>query len=485
MNTLKSKNIMSKKTSLLTVLFLVGYVSFSQIPGFPYINAGADQSICFDSCATLSATATLTGATTSYTVTSIPYTPPAAFNAGTPVLIGIDDHWSSAITLPFSFCFFGTQYNSVVIGSNEIISFDLSYASSFCPWSLTSGVAIPSSTYPLGSIMFPYQDIDPTNQGGTYWQIIGTAPSRMLVVSFYDVPYYGGTGSVSTDDCPSPPIYATSMMVLYESTNIIEVYIQEKDDCPEWNSGLAIEGIQDATGANAAYVPGRNNTVWTATNDAWRFTPNDVPNCAVSWWRGGTQIAAGTTTTTVCPDTTTTYTAQITYTNCDASQVTVSDQMVVNVFQPLQTPVISQSGDTLISSVAGGNQWYNTTSLIPGANDSIYVPVTTGNYFVIISDSNGCISDTSNKIYVVITGINNLSDNKNINIYPNPTFDNLTIESPQSAVIEITNIQGQLIKTFATTGNKTNIDVSAFPCGMYVVEVRMEKGVEVKKFVKE
>ena len=136
-------------------------------------------------------------------------------------------------------------------------------------------------------------------------------------------------------------------------------------------------------------------------------------------------------------------------------------------------------------AVAGGNQWYNTTSLIPGANDSIYVPVTTGNYFVIISDSNGCISDTSNKIYVVITGINNLSDNKNINIYPNPTFDNLTIESPQSAVIEITNIQGQLIKTFATTGNKTNIDVSAFPCGMYVVEVRMEKGVEVKKFVKE
>ena len=132
----------------------------------------------------------------------------------------------------------------MVIGSNEIISFDLSYASSFCPWSLTSGVAIPSSTYPLGSIMFPYQDIDPTNQGGTYWQIIGTAPSRMLVVSFYDVPYYGGTGSVSTDDCPSPPIYATSMMVLYESTNIIEVYIQEKDDCPEWNSGWLLKGYR-------------------------------------------------------------------------------------------------------------------------------------------------------------------------------------------------------------------------------------------------
>ena len=35
------------------------------------------------------------------------------------------------------------------------------------------------------------------------------------------------------------------------------------------------------------------------------------------------------------------------------------------------------------------------------------------------------------------------------------------------------------------SGNKTNVDVSALPCGVYVVEVKTEKGVEVKKFVKE
>ena len=67
----------------------------------------------------------------------------------------------------------------------------------------------------------------------------------------------------------------------------------------------------------------------------------------------------------------------------------------------------------------------------------------------------------------------------------NPADDYITIEALQDAVIEITNIQGQLIKNFATTGNKTNIDVSAFPSGVYVVEVKTEKGVEVKKFIKE
>lgn len=70
-------------------------------------------------------------------------------------------------------------------------------------------------------------------------------------------------------------------------------------------------------------------------------------------------------------------------------------------------------------------------------------------------------------------------------IYPNPASYTITIESPQPAVIEILNIQGQLIKTLATTGNKTNIDVSALPSGVYVVEVKTEKGVEVKKFIKE
>jgi hypothetical protein len=73
----------------------------------------------------------------------------------------------------------------------------------------------------------------------------------------------------------------------------------------------------------------------------------------------------------------------------------------------------------------------------------------------------------------------------NIQIYPNPTIDNIIIESLQKSAIEILNIQGQLIKTLATTGNKTNIDVSAFPSGVYVVQVKSEKVYKVGKFVKE
>ena len=86
-----------------------------------------------------------------------------------------------------------------------------------------------------------------------------------------------------------------------------------------------------------------------------------------------------------------------------------------------------------------------------------------------------------------LTGIvNETHEPVSVNIYPNPAKYNITIESPQqTAVIEISNLEGQLIKTIAANGNKTSIDVSAFPNGLYFVKVRTEKGIAAKKFIKE
>jgi hypothetical protein len=92
-----------------------------------------------------------------------------------------------------------------------------------------------------------------------------------------------------------------------------------------------------------------------------------------------------------------------------------------------------------------------------------------------------------------LTGINELPNNENkIKIYPNPSIDNIIIESPQKSEIEILNIQGQLIKVHTASSDKTNIDISSFPIGMYIVKVKTEnavpagrQGITVKKFVKE
>jgi hypothetical protein len=46
-------------------------------------------------------------------------------------------------------------------------------------------------------------------------------------------------------------------------------------------------------------------------------------------------------------------------------------------------------------------------------------------------------------------------------------------------------MQGQLIISHSIKADRTNIDVSAFSKGVYIVEVRTDKVVTVKKFVKE
>ena len=117
-----------------------------------------------------------------------------------------------------------------------------------------------------------------------------------------------------------------------------------------------------------------------------------------------------------------------------------------------------------------------------------------------ITDNVGCVdshcvtfylqknSNTTVSITVVPGVVTNINENSIENIfvmYPNPATDNLTIECWQRSIIEISNIEGQLIKTLTASGTKTNINVSALPCGVYVVQVKTAKGVAVKKFIKE
>jgi len=183
---------------------------------------------------------------------------------------------------------------------------------------------------------------------------------------------------------------------------------------------------------------------------------------------------------TVSPVNTTNYSVTVT----DANSCTATSSTLTVTVDSASQPTITQMGNMLFSTAASAYQWNLNGNPINGATGQLYVPLVSGAYSVTITNANGC-SATSDTIDVVITGIELTEYNKTINVYPNPATDNITIESPQQAVIEISNIQGQLIKTLAANSNKTSVDVSAFPSGMYFVKVKTEKGVAVKKFVKE
>jgi hypothetical protein len=257
-----------------------------------------------------------TGLTTSYEVCAIDYAPPFPFNAGTPFSVGVDDVWTGLINLPFNFCFYGNIYSQAVVGSNGLISFNAAYANGFCPWAFTA--TVPNAILPLNSIFGPYHDIDPSVCGDAKYAILGTAPCRAFVVSFDNICQFDCTYLISSHQ-----------IVLYETTNVIEVYIESKPTCFGWNSGNAVIGIQDASGANGTVAAGRQTGPWSATNEAWRFTPNGAPNFEVDWFEGQTYIGSGLTVE-VCPEEPVhTYIAIATYTNCDGSEVQVLDDVNV------------------------------------------------------------------------------------------------------------------------------------------------------------
>lgn len=360
----------------------------AQSPVVCPINAGVDQTICSPNCATLTGTFVPTNATTSYATSTIPYTPDP-FTSGTGVVLS-DDWFSTGIALPFTFCFYGVAYNTIYIGSNGILSFNPAYNNAYCQWPI--GAAFPSASDPNTSIGGPWQDLYPPGGGTIKYITYGTAPCRRFVVSWNGIGMYGCFSTLNTQQ-----------LVLYETTNIIDNFIQTKPLCATWNGGNAIQGVQNATCTAASVQAGRNwPTQWSAINDGKRWTPSGANTYTIAWYQGATLIA-NTATTVVCPVSTTTYTFQATYTNCNATTVTVSDQMIVNVSTLTTNAGPNQSvcagGCANLTAVAVGATGYSWVSL-PGNTNvgntaSITVcPPTTTTYVVTASSPTCAGSDT-------------------------------------------------------------------------------------------
>ncbi|NTW32545.1 MAG: hypothetical protein HGB12_07970, partial [Bacteroidetes bacterium] len=318
------KDIFAKILIFYSVIFFA--LTVKSQPGCPGIEAGIDQTItCYDTCTNLLSTVFATGATTSYDVSSIPYVPPFPYNSGTAIMVGEDDVWSDVINLPFNFCFFGTTYDKIVVGANGIVSFNSALAGTYCEWMFSDSCPNPNlvggEVGPF--IMGVYHDINPAylfSLGFIYQGVLGTYPCRTFVVNYYHISMFDCTFSI-----------ATHQIVLYESTNTIEVYVENAPLCDTWNDGKKLIGIQNTAGTLGYTPPGRNTGAWSATNEAWRFTPNGTANYTVSWLQGGNEIATGDSVT-VCPDVTTTYVAKAVYTPCDATPpITVLDSITVNV----------------------------------------------------------------------------------------------------------------------------------------------------------
>ncbi len=166
---------------------------------------------------------------------------------------------------------------------------------------------------------------------------------------------------------------------------------------------------------------------------------------------------------------------------------------LIKVFPTPPTPVITQHDDTLYCTTDSSYtsyQWYDSTTLIPGATDTFLIVNHGGNYNVAVTNEFGC------KISVGITipnnvGINEFSTNNYVSLSPNPVSDKLNIIchglSRSKAELFIYNVLGEKMLSnslFLEEGGEV-FNVSNLSPGIYFLQLKTGRYIDRKRFVKE
>lgn len=168
------------------------------------------------------------------------------------------------------------------------------------------------------------------------------------------------------------------------------------------------------------------------------------------------------------------YTIEVTDPNgCKSSSATP-----VSITLP-PTPTITNNSGILTSSSSTGNQWYFNGSLLASQTSQSLSPTQSGDYYVIVTDGNGC-SSQSTTVNFTFTGIDN-NTNTSFSIYPNPTNGLFMLSfytnSEKSVTISCTNLLGQTVfnKQLEVVNGQQNIELnlSSMSKGIYLVRLEI------------
>lgn len=386
---------------------------------------------------------------------------------GNPTNLSIDDTYSPAINLPFSFPFFGTSYNSLVVSTNGYVCFDITRAGLFSHYSTSAG-DLPNTGYDRALIMGPYHDLDPAYTTSPTMRInylvYGNAPNRKWILSFYKVPLF-------LTSCQNL-IQNTHQIIIHESSGIVEVSVFDKEICTAWNNGKAMIGMQDYNRTTAVMAPGRkvSDPPWGSIgmNETWRFVPKNGTPLYQSLQlldATGAVIATGDTSRlnantfewnfpNVCPppNVPTIYVVKTTYKKIDDPTATFYSLDTINVLRQNSLPANVTSNPTTCGASVGTITITPTAGTSPftyvlnggapqtAAGAYTYTGLAAGPYTIVVTDANGC----TNTLNVTVNTTTSITGT----ILPTPTSCPLSADG----TITVTPTSGTAPYTYSLDG---------------------------------
>jgi len=163
-----------------------------------------------------------------------------------------------------------------------------------------------------------------------------------------------------------------------------------------------------------------------------------------------------------------------------------ASSLPITVNEKPSTPIITLlDGNVLQSNFLEGNQWFDLSGSIYGATNQNYTVTSSNTYYDIVT-INGCSSEPSNSINVIVEGVDITENNISVKVYPNPVSDELVIEvakNPTRTGFEIYSTTGQLVYKGEFT-DKTRVQTTNFSKGVYLIKFESDMSLVIMKFIK-
>jgi hypothetical protein len=406
------------------------------------------------------------------------------FTFGTPPEYRNDDGSTNPITLPFSFNFFGVPHDSIYINNNGNISFGQ-------PYGTFSATGFPSTQYSMVAPFWADVDTRSTASGLVYYKITPTA----LIIRWDSVGYY----SMHTDKRSTFQLIITDGFdtLLPPNTNVSFCYGDM-----QWTTGDASSGVNgfggtpSTTGVNQGngvdYFQATQSDDSTSNFDGPYGTPDGVS------WLDDLEMTFNTSLLGNVPP--------LVMNNliCDTIDIFTGDTIRISAIDSIEfefyglTPEITQSITMSIATNAPAGA-LSTQLTLNGSDSKTFHCVfdarnlSPGTYTVTVTATdNGTPALTSTSTVYIHTHYDsttwvaeqNLASE--IRLYPNPTDNVLNVDHSSSVKeIKVTDLNGAVISVTPATANRSTVNTSTLPAGIYFVQiVNADGSVSVSRFVK-
>jgi hypothetical protein len=212
------------------------------------------------------------------------------------------------------------------------------------------------------------------------------------------------------------------------------------------------------------------------------LTASSVPNATFTWFKNGTVIA-GATSATYTASSAGSYTVAASVNGCGSPTSTAS---VVTIKTTPATPTISQSGAVLTSSSISGNQWYKNGVLISGQTNRTYTVTTNGAYTVVVT-SNGCSSSASPAVNITTMGMEEILNELEVMVYPNPSNGrfNITLPEAKGYEITVTDLTGKVVQQLTVKDKTARLNMNKAAKGIYLLKIVGDDKTATRKLVVE